>query len=532
MRVEIEAAQAAPAPRARDRAGDFRPARARRIDRFDAGVLALFAVVSLWVVALDLFQVVAHGRVWTGTDGLYLVDQMQYLAWVRDASHHVLASNLFVLRPTAIDYFQPAIAISGALTALGLAPWLALLIWKPIAVGATFIALRQYAARSVAGLWPRRAVLVLGLFFGSFTVVYGSFSVIGDLFPTFLSWGYTFGLLAVAAIAGALVIYDRAAQAARSSWLPGVLGAIASLLHPWHGELLILAVIGGELMLWRRRRPPSLRLAALTVGLTGLPLVYYAILGRADISWKLAQQASHHSFSLLSILVALAPLLPFVIVAYQKPPQTFLAAASRSWPVATLIVYALSATSISGTPLHAFQGVTIPLAVLAVEGAQLLGFSRLRRRVLVGSLAVAAFTLPTTIYTLDYARRVAAPSSGNANFIAADEKRAITYIDHNPAPGGVITRSYLGAVIPGMTGRHTLVGNCLWSEPNCTQRATDAQQLIQGSLAPHEARRMILRSGVRFILSDCTTTADLTRTLGPILRSVRHFGCASVYEIA
>ena len=73
----------------------------------------LFAAISVWVLGLDLWQVVVNGRVWTGTDGVYIVDQMQYLAWIRDASHHVLSSNLFVLRPTSADYFQPAIVISG-----------------------------------------------------------------------------------------------------------------------------------------------------------------------------------------------------------------------------------------------------------------------------------------------------------------------------------------------------------------------------------------------------------------------------------
>ena len=77
---------------------------------------------------------VVNGRVWTGTDGVYIVDQMQYLAWIRDASHHVLSSNLFVLRATPHDYFQPAVVISGAITALGVAPWLSLLLWKPVAV--------------------------------------------------------------------------------------------------------------------------------------------------------------------------------------------------------------------------------------------------------------------------------------------------------------------------------------------------------------------------------------------------------------
>ena len=33
--------------------------------------------------------------------------------------------------------------------------------------------------------------------------------------------------------------------------MPGVLGAVASLLHPWQGEALILLVIAGELVVWR-----------------------------------------------------------------------------------------------------------------------------------------------------------------------------------------------------------------------------------------------------------------------------------------
>ena len=169
MRVELATATSGPGiatvPRAR--------ARRWRIDGFEAVLLVVFGLLSVWVLGLDLFQVIAHGRVWTGTDGLYLVDQMQYLAWVQSASHHLLIANLFVLRPTPADYFQPAIAISGGLSALGLAPWLALLLWKPIAVVSFFFAVRAFVYRSIQGLWPRRAALTLALFFGSFTIVYG-----------------------------------------------------------------------------------------------------------------------------------------------------------------------------------------------------------------------------------------------------------------------------------------------------------------------------------------------------------------------
>ena len=62
---------------------------------------------------------------------------------------------------------------------------------------------------------------MLALFFGSFTLVYGSWSVLGDLFPGFLTWGYVFGLLALAAMVWALVAYEDARSTGRRLWLAG-----------------------------------------------------------------------------------------------------------------------------------------------------------------------------------------------------------------------------------------------------------------------------------------------------------------------
>jgi hypothetical protein len=533
MRVEIEVAESGRVVEPRAPVAAEPVPRTRRIDWFDRAVLATFGAVSLWVLALDLFQVIAHGRVWTGTDGVYLVDQMQYLAWIRDASHHLLASNLFVLRSTPADYFQPAVVISGGLTALGMAPWLALMLWKPVAVGAAFFAVRAYARRSLERHWARRAALVLALFFGSFSIVYGSFGVVGDLFAGFLSWGYTFGLIAVAVMLVALLAYDRRRTADRLSWAPGLLGALAASLHPWQGELLILIVIGAEVVIWRTgARPPRHRaLPIVTIAATAVPLIYYVVLGHSDLSWQLARDASKHAFSFWSIALAIAPLAIPAALAYRRRPVSFLEIATRAWPIAAVTVYVASATDLSATPLHAFEGVTIPLAVLAVDGVRSVGFRRLPRRALVGALAVAAATIPATVYELASARTLVAPSAGNANFITGDEREALDYLNEDPEPGGVVTRFYLGAVVPAETGRRTFVGDCLWSEPNCTDRAQRAQALLDGSDDPASAREFVLQTKARFVLADCQSQSDLTPVLRPILRSVRRFGCASVYEV-
>lgn len=519
-----------------------RPPR-RRLDRFDLALLTGFAAISMWVLALDAWQVVAHGRVWTGTDGVYIVDQLQYLAWIRDASHHFLASNLFVLRPTPADYFQPAVAVSGGLSALGVVPWLSLLLWKPVAVVGCFFAVRAYVRSTLSGLWSRRAGLVLALFFASFTVAYGKFTVLGDLFPAFLSWGYTFALLAIAAIVGALVSYARAHERGRITFVPGLLGALASLLHPWHGELLIVIVIGAELALWRGRGRPRLALPAVTLLGAGLPLLYYLVLGHADLSWQLARQASRHSFSIWPILLYTAPLGIPALLAYRRPIKGFLDAATRSWPIASLVIFVLSATAAGATPLHAFEGITIPLAILAVKGVQVVRWrsgARWRtfarwpsaaRRPAFAAAVIALAVVPGALFQMNLARQLALPTLDNANFIASDEGSALDYLADKREPGGVLTRSYLGALVPSKTGRHTLVGDCLWSEPQCLKRGDVATRLFAGTLGPRNAKRFVRRSGARFLLADCQTQVDLRHVLGSLVVGIKRFGCASVVEV-
>ena len=114
--------------------------------------------------------------------------------------------------------------------------------------------------------------------------------------------------MGLAAMVWALVAYDEARLNGRRWWLPGLLGALATLLHPWNGELLIFLILAAEAVLLAlgRYRRDHLRLTVATVIATGVPILYLAILDKADLNWNLAQAASKHAFPFVGILIAVA----------------------------------------------------------------------------------------------------------------------------------------------------------------------------------------------------------------------------------
>ena len=191
----------------------------------------------------------------------------------------------------------------------------------------------------------------------------------------------------------------------------------------------------------------------------------------------------------------------------------------------------LSATALAATPLHAFQGITIPLAVLSIQGIRRASWDWLKRPKAAAVAAVALATVPATTYELYLAKKTVAVGRSNSTFIARDEKRAIDYLAHVPGKGGVLTRSYLGAIVPGRTGRQVFVGDCLWSQPGCYDRTDIAENLFDGLMDRRAAREFVQDSGARFVLADCSATANLHRLLGTMIIGVRRFGCAAVYEL-
>jgi hypothetical protein len=317
------------------------------------------------------------------------------------------------------------------------------------------------------------------------------------------------------------------------SWAAPALGLFATLTHPWQGEVLILTVIGAEALRWRR--PENLRrwlyLPAVTVAATALPLLYYELLRKLDVNWRYAQAASKQAYSLSGILLPLLPLLIAAALAYRRRPRTFIGAATRAWPLAALVIFGFSQTGLAGAPLHAFNGITIPLAILAVEGVQQLGFRRLPRWRLIGAAVVAAATIPASVSTISLANSWVRPYAYRATFIARGEQRALRYLDDLRDPGGVLANTHIGLVVPATTGRHTYSGECLWSQPHCEARMTSANDLFTGAYKPGQARALVRSTGARFVLKDCASSADLPKLLGSLLVSEKRFGCASVYAV-
>jgi hypothetical protein len=512
----------------------------RGLDRFELGALVLLAALSLWDIAADLVIAHAHGVVWTRTDGFFAVDQLQYLSWIQSSARHGLIGDLFVLRPTPADYLQPAVLLSGLLVRAGFASWLALMLWKPVAVIAITLAAVALSRRCFERTFDRRAALVLALFYASLSDVNHSLGVIGDMMSMWQSWGYPFGLIAAALITFGLIRYADARDGARVTVVPGLLGALAAALHPWQGELMFLIVAIAEIcrarVTLRARRVgdpafgPALGLPAVTLTLVALPLLYYYGLGHLDEVWRAGQQRARHSFSTTATLIAAAPLLAFALLGYRGRPRDTLELLLRAWVPAAVFIWVFSRSALGATPLHAVGG--LPLAVLAVRGAHRARLDRLPRARALAGLAIALGTIPATAYTMAYAHTFLDPQPDSGGFVAPDESAALGYLARSRLPGGVLSAFRLGQTVPGITGRAAYVGDCLWSEPRCDVRKQETVALLAGRMDGARARSFVASTGARFVLGGCgADRRRVTDQLAALLDTTHRVGCATVWQL-
>ena len=515
-----------------------------RLDRFEAGVLvALFALGVAPLLGL-LVRVWTKGGLVTGADGFLVADPMQYLTWLREASHHIAVANLYDLAPGPRSFVHPGVLVSGLLHAAGFGVAAAYLAWKPLAVIALFAGALALARRFLPRRDDRRLAIVVALFFASPLAAFVGWAgigssrtkfdvdfVTGELWPGTYLWGYLFTALAVGLLALGVLAYERGRAGGGRGPLAvaAVCGLLTAWMQPWQGATF-LAVIGITELICLRREPRPLaavaRDFALPVAAALAPLAYYFVLSQTDDSWKLAAEVN--DFPRWPWWVTVIGLLPLALpaaFAYRRPARDFGDVALRVWPVAGLVIFYQPAGTF---PFHAFQGLSFPLSILAMLAArEWLGE---RPVPFAGAVAVVlAFCVLGTAYRANELRE-AVNLGRQPFFLEPDEREALRYIESRPEPGGVLTPVYSGIVLPAYTGRETYIGAGSWT-PHADRRREDSEALFGGRMTPAEARRFVRRSRARFLYSDCHGRADIERTVAPFTDRPRRIGCATVYRV-
>jgi hypothetical protein len=531
---------------------DDRPHRLRRsgqlrIDLFDAAVLVALAGLSVWLLAF-LLSKAGPNHVWTGTAGPYIGDQLQYLGWIQEAYHHVRIPNPFDSVPGPADYLNPALIVSGLVERLGVSASTSYLLWTPVAVLSLFGAARAVCRGTLSGTAQRRAALVLALFYISPAAVlthhpswlpaidrYYLPVVSREMWVVLYLWGYQFTAIAVASLALCLLAYERDHTRRRlRPWAP-LAGLVCAWMQPWQGVTVLGVLVVSEAVMWRRGDRGHGPLVLATCVATGVPLVYYSALGHLDPAWALAGRQNFIVVPFLAVLVAIVPLGLPAILAYRLPAPSLRGVMLRAWPLVALGLYwTIAWTHIGTYPLHALQGLSIPLACLAVMGVSSIGLTvPAVLKTTMGAGLVLLLLLPAGVQNLNDARSVGASYyfAQDPYFITSGEEHALEYLRQDAVSGPVLATLYLGQTVPAETGRQTWVGNISWT-PDYTGRIAQADALFSGGLQRTQAVHLVQTSMARFLLADCQDHADLSALLAPILTSVRHFGCATVYQVS
>jgi hypothetical protein len=493
---------------------------------------ALLPAAILFVGVGDGLALGSGGRAFLGPDQINVPDQLQYLAWIRDAGDHVLFSNRFDLAPDPHLFLHPLWALSGLAWKLGASLQLSFLVWRPIAVATILIGFVAYARRLIPqDGWGRSAALVLALFSFPPAAALWEWLDLGErltlqttimgieLFPGgWTAIGIVAGLMPLFLLAVERVADPSRRPAGRSAapYAAGaaVAGALVSWIHPWQG-LTLLGIVAGAVA-WSRRWELTRALAVPVAGLLA-PYPYYWLLSHSESAWHTAAQPQGYphwgwwlALTMLPPLLLAAPGLPGRGLDLQERML-------RLWPLAAALVYFGLDRSWF---YHAVMGLSLPLAILAVRGL---------RRVAVPRAAIAAavalLTVPGCAYFVQLFREEAA-----AHFVERGEMSALRHLDRREGPGGVLAREPLATAVPGFSGRKTWTGHPTWTPDWATRRAR-AQALFDGTLPADRAGALVEEAGARWLLVDCRARGDLPRLLGGRVASTRRFGCASVIEL-
>jgi hypothetical protein len=521
--------------------------------RTHAPSLALMVAWTAFPVIALVVWVTAHGGVLTGANGYDTFDQMQYLAWIRDAGSHVLASNLWRIPATPHDYLQPMYVVSAGLWRLGVPLPVAYMVFKPIALVVLFAGCAWYARHLLPqSRWMQAAALLLAVFYlspalqiaiwtGHVSVVHRFELVLAtdDADPSLGLWGlehvaFTVGLMPVYLI-GIEGVLTRGLRAARGWAIAAALaGAAVSWLHPWQGAMLLIVVAAAFVVAPPRRR--YLDLAGPVVA-TALPLLYGFALAHYDSSWHYFQQQTIHVLG-----AGTAPWWA-LLASFGVPAAFAVAGVRRTRELRWLLLYlwigacALVYFVVPEYPPHALTGITVPLGILAVGGWDRVVHALRVPRPAAATAAVAALALaivPGAIYqvtsTLSYTHGSAAAVAQRQLVVLGDDQHdAMRFLAHDPRPGGVLAPYYLSMTIPGQTGRRVFAGHEQWTLPVYVGMTEAFYSPALHDPTGAFRRKILHESRAAFVIEPCGAPS-LRAALAPVTTVAARFGCLTVAQ--
>jgi hypothetical protein len=513
------------------------------LDPLELGMLVVFAGISLAV----LVPLLTRGRPLSGSDGLFPADQLQYFTWIRESAEHVLIGNRFDLAPGDRPFFHPGFFITGIVHRIsGLSiPATYMLLWKPVAIGLLFYGALKYVRRLLPAGGQRHAALALALFavmpataivawtgLGGKPKQYTFDFISGEMWTGQYLWGYLFTGVAIGLMPFVLLAAERwrEGRGTARTLVFAALGTVTIMyLQPWQGATICGIVVGTEAWRWwRHGERPKWSLGWL-IAAAAVPAAYYLALSHFDKAWELAGQSNaagaqpEWSWPWWAMALTVLPLAVPAARVYRAKAASWQDVALRLWPFVALAVY-LQPT---GTfPYHSFQGLALPLSVLAVQGIVLW---RPRISPAWAVAALALMILPGFAHKLEVAAKNV-HAGADPYFIFPDEQRALSALENDPRPGGVLAPLYSGFLVPYTTGREVYVGALSWS-PHFGERRKYADALFEGRLSGAAALDFVRSTRARFLYADCRKLTDLTRLLQPLLERVDRHGCATVYEL-
>jgi hypothetical protein len=232
-------------------------------------------------------------------------------------------------------------------------------------------------------------------------------------------------------------------------------------------------------------------------------------------------------------LIFLTPLLIMTIPGWRMKPDSPLDLAVRVWPlVASGQFVFILASGVGNSASHSLRGITIPLAIVAVQGfLRTRGRARMVLSVLAGSVALAAGF--STFKLVDYGLATVSSRPDKGYFLDSSQRKVIAYLNSGAPAGGVLAPDTFSAVIAAHTDRRVWSGHFTWTKDYIPRLVglNSFYSLHKGSAIGR--LYLAAASGARIVVVPCGLVSgrpneNLVNQLKPLTAVAVRKGCYSV----